>query len=552
MASMVATSLTADGASGIARGDTIGVVWFKCTDLRLEDHEPLALAHRNSSHVAHVFCIDDRWFGHSRRGTRRMSAARCRFLLESVADLQTRLRAKGSDLLIQRGHPENAIPAVASRLGSGASAVTVYTHPDLCSEENDVHAAVKSALSLVGSAGGVGGDATDVSVTEVWGNTLHDPSDLPYDFPNGLPEVFTPFRKAVEPNCKIRSPVPLPSPFRPLPAGLHDNAVTPTLTVAIPTTEELGLGTAPERDARSVLHFIGGETAGLRRVQTYIWEEDRLREYKVTRNGLLGGGFSSKFSPWLALGCLSPRTIVKEIRKYETDRIANDSTYWLIFELLVRDFFRYSAVKYGNAIFHLGGSRRDSDRQTWRDDAGLLEAWKEGRTGYPFVDANMRELKASGFMSNRGRQVVASFFTKDLEMDWRLGAEHFEEYLLDYDPASNYGNWNYVAGVGFDPREDRYFSVEKQARTYDADSDYVRHWLPELAMLATEALQQSAGGITATLREVHAVPTSVYPDPVVPLKFMMPKEGKGTTGRAGGKGGATGGKKSVRKWTKKT
>ncbi|CAB1105248.1 unnamed protein product [Ectocarpus sp. CCAP 1310/34] len=108
-----------------------------------------------------------------------MSAARCRFLFESVADLQTRLRSKGSDLLIQRGHPEDAIPAVAARLGSGASVVTVYAHTDLCSEEKSVHAAVKSALSLVGSAGGVGGDATGASVTEVWGNTLHDPSDLP-------------------------------------------------------------------------------------------------------------------------------------------------------------------------------------------------------------------------------------------------------------------------------------------------------------------------------------------------------------------------------------
>ncbi|CAM9599569.1 unnamed protein product [Laminaria digitata] len=114
-----------------------------------------------------------------------------------------------------------------------------------------------------------------------------------------------------------------------------------------------------------------------------------------------------------------------EVRKYEKERVANDSPYWLIFELLVRDFFRYSAVKNGNSIFHLGGSRRDAGKQVWLDDAGFLEAWKAGMTGYPFVDANMRELKAFGFMSNRGRQVVASFFTKDLQMDWRLGAEHF-------------------------------------------------------------------------------------------------------------------------------
>ncbi len=119
------------------------------------------------------------------------------------------------------------------------------------------------------------------------------------------------FRKAVESACEIRPPVPSPSPLRPLPAGLRaGGAVVPA---SLPTTEELGLGPAPERDPRSVLHFEGGETAGLKRVWQYIWDEDRLREYKVTRDGLLGSGFSSKFSPWLALGCLSPKTVVVEV-----------------------------------------------------------------------------------------------------------------------------------------------------------------------------------------------------------------------------------------------
>ncbi|CAM9645656.1 unnamed protein product [Hapterophycus canaliculatus] len=238
-----------------------------------------------------------------------MSAARCRFLLESVADLQARLRARGSDLLIQRGRPEDAIPALAARLASEATAVTLYAHTDVCSEEADVHAAVKSALT--GSAeSGCGGAGTGVQ--EAWGNTLHHPSDLPYEFPTGLPEVFTPFRKAVEPNCQIRPPVPLPSPFRPVPAAMHYSALIPP-AVELPTTEELGLGPPPDRDPKSVLPFDGGETAGLQRVRQYIWDEDRLREYKVTRNGMLGSGFSSKFSPWLALGCLSPRTIVVEV-----------------------------------------------------------------------------------------------------------------------------------------------------------------------------------------------------------------------------------------------
>ncbi|CAM9103673.1 unnamed protein product [Pylaiella littoralis] len=557
MASMMTTSAAKAGgsASGATSGggSIAGIVWFKYSDLRLEDHEPLALAHRDCSHVAHVFCIDDRWFGETRRGTRRMSAARCRFLLESVADLQTRLRARGSDLLIERGHPEDAIAALSTSLrGSGATAaVTLYAHTDVCSEEADVHAAVKSSFLAAGGAGtstSGGSSGGAVAVKEVWGNTLHNLSDLPFDFPRGVPEIFTQFRKAVEASCEIRPPIPLPSPFHPSPTGLHDAATatatttTPPCACAVlrlPTTEELGLGAAPDHDPKSVLPFEGGETAGLKRVRQYIWDEDRLREYKQTRNGLLGSGFSSKFSPWLALGCLSPTTIVAEVRKYEKERVANDSTYWLTFELLVRDFFRYSAVKYGNSIFHLGGSRRDAGRQTWRNDPGRLEAWKEGKTGYPFVDANMRELKASGFMSNRGRQVVASFFTKDLEMDWRLGAEHFEEHLLDHDPASNWGNWNYVAGVGFDPREDRYFSVEKQATTYDAQGAYVRHWLPGLAELPTEALQ-SAGGIDAALREEHGVPASFYPDPIVPLKFSIAKKGGGGDDRGGGGGGGGG------------
>ncbi|CAM9438918.1 unnamed protein product [Hapterophycus canaliculatus] len=433
--SMAAGRMASGGAPG--RGDTAGIVWFKYSDLRLEDHEPLASAHDDCSQVAHVFCLDDRWFGETRRGTRRMSAARCRFLFESVADLQARLRARGSDLLIQRGRPEDAIPALAARLASEATAVTLYAHTDVCSEEAGVHAAVKSALA--GSAGSGGGSS--VAVKEAWGNTLHDISDLPFDFPSGVPEVFTQFRKAVESKyaCKMRPPVPLPGSFRPVPAGTTKDGSPTTAAIELPSTEDLGLGPAPDRDPKSVLPFDGGETAGLQRVKQYIWDEDRLREYKVTRNGLLGSGFSSKFSPWLALGCISPKTVVQEIKKYEKERVANDSTYWLIFELLWRDFFRYSAVKNGNSIFHLGGPRRDAGRQRWLDDTGSLEAWKEGETGYPFIDANMRELKTSGFMSNRGRQVVASFFTRDLQMDWRLGAEHFEEYLLDHDPASNWG-----------------------------------------------------------------------------------------------------------------
>ncbi|CAM9454721.1 unnamed protein product [Sphacelaria rigidula] len=455
-----------------------------------------------------------------------MSASRCRFLLESVADLRSRLRDRGSDLIIRCGHPEDVIPDLVEKLGDQSTATTLYAHTDVCSEEIDVHAAVTRALMAL--------TGPPVAVEEVWGNTLHHLGDLPFDFPHGVPDIFTQFRKMVEQKCRIRTPVSTPGTLRPLPSLEDANA---SVISEVPTVEQLGFEPAPEKDERAVMPFNGGETAGLKRVRQYIWEEDRLRSYKETRNGLLGSEFSSKFSPWLALGCLSPKTIVSEIRKYEKERIANDSTYWLIFELLWRDFFRYSAVKNGNSIFHLGGPRHDAKRQEWRSDVGSFEAWKAGETGYPFIDANMRELKASGFMSNRGRQVVASFFTKDLKMDWRLGAEHFEEHLLDHDPASNWGNWNYVAGVGSDPREDRYFNIEKQAKTYDQEGAYIRHWLPELAALPTTALQ-TPGGITTMLRHVHNVPVSAYPNPIAPLKFSGAR--KGGSGRQGSRGSSSG------------
>lgn len=156
---------------------------------------------------------------------------------------------------------------------------------------------------------------------------------------------------------------------------------------------------------------------------------------------------------------------------------------------------RFSALRFGPRVFHRRGPRGaapDASRP-WRADPALRAAWCAGRTGYPFVDANMRELLATGFMSNRGRQNVASFLARDARIDWRVGAEWFEALLLDSDAASNFGNWAYVAGVGADPREDRYFLIPKQARTYDSGGDYCRLWVPELADAPTAALHDPRG-----------------------------------------------------------
>ncbi|MGB0521302.1 MAG: FAD-binding domain-containing protein, partial [Flammeovirgaceae bacterium] len=179
---------------------------------------------------------------------------------------------------------------------------------------------------------------------------------------------------------------------------------------------------------------------------------------------------------WLANGSISPRTIYWKVREFEAQIRKNDSTYWLIFELIWRDFFKYISMKYGNRIFQIGGIlARD---YTWDTNEQKVQAWMQGTTPEPFVNANMLELKHTGWMSNRGRQNVASYFAKEWCLDWRIGAAYFESLLLDYDVHSNYGNWMYVAGVGNDPR-DRKFNVRLQAERYDAQGNYQSHWLQQ-------------------------------------------------------------------------
>ena len=199
-----------------------------------------------------------------------------------------------------------------------------------------------------------------------------------------------------------------------------------------------------------------------------------MKFYKKTRNGLLGKDYSSKFSPWLANGCISPRTIYWEVKKFEKDIKKNQDTYWLIFELIWRDYFKYVSLKHGNAMFKIEGILNTT--YDWHRSKVAFREWAEGRTKDDFVNANMIEVAKTGFMSNRGRQNVASYLAKTLRMDWRWGAAYFEAMLIDYDVHSNYGNWMYNAGVGNDPR-DRVFNVALQAERYDGNGKYQSLWL---------------------------------------------------------------------------
>ncbi|MCU0354101.1 MAG: DASH family cryptochrome [Cytophagales bacterium] len=432
------------------------LVWFR-SDLRIHDHEALATAVRKADEVIPCYCFDPRQFARTGYGFPKTGAFRTQFLVESVENLAAQIRRRGGKLLIAVGHPEEVIP----RLAAEHRAEAVYAHKEATDEEVRVEDALEKQLWR-----------QRIPIDYFWGHTLYHADDLPFPLKN-LPEIFTDFRKQTERYVQVRAEFPAPEKIR-VPALLPDTPV--------PSVNDFGLP-RPVPDERAVLTFVGGETEGLERLKYYLWETDLLRHYKETRNGLLGGDFSSKLAPWLATGCVSPRRIYQEVKRYERERVKNDSTYWLVFELLWRDYFRFVARKHGNALFKAGGIRNAAVQESQLFGSETFERWRNGQTGVPFVDANMVELRQTGFMSNRGRQNVASFLVKDLKADWRAGAAWFESQLLDYDPCSNYGNWNYVAGVGNDPREDRYFNVVKQAHQYDPAGEYVKHWLPALSRI---------------------------------------------------------------------
>ena len=462
------------------------IIWYR-NDLRLHDHEPLDRACQEKAQIIPIYCFDPRQFTTTSFGFPKTGKYRAQFLVESIGNLRQSLQKLGSNLIVRQGFPEQEIIAISKQLKVDA----VYYHEEVTAEELTVEKNLRQALSTIG-----------VDYNSFWGSTLYLPEDLPFGI-NQIPELFTNFRKQVEKKSAIEEPLPTPQALPPL----------PDIEVGkIPTLAKLKLEN-PVFDSRAVLKFQGGETSAFERLNHYFWVANCLKDYKETRNGMLGSDYSSKFSPWLALGCISPRYIYDQVKQYETEVIKNNSTYWLVFELIWRDFFRFICAKHGNKIFYISGLQ--GINIPWKEDWQRFKLWQEGKTGYPLVDANMRELALTGFMSNRGRQNVASFLTKNLGINWQMGAEWFESLLIDYDVCSNWGNWNYTAGVGNDARGFRYFNILKQSQDYDPQGDYVRHWLPELANIPGKKVHEP-GILTQEEQKRYGVRLGVdYPRPVV-------------------------------------
>lgn len=281
-----------------------------------------------------------------------------------------------------------------------------------------------------------------------------------------MPNSFTPFRKQLEPLLLVSEPTA---------QAPEENWLLPAQTEPY-NSAFMQLSLQYHTDLPS---DTSSEHAAMARLQHYIWQQQHILHYKQTRNQLIGENYASFFSVPLSLGSLSVRFLWQQIVSFEQQVQANDSTYWLKFELLWREFFRWQFRKYGHRWFSKGAIKGTADFSRPQLNQAQLKRfnlWCQGGTGEPFVDANMHLLNQTGLMSNRGRQNVASYLLHNLDIDWRLGAAYFEQRLLDYDCASNWGNWAYIAGTGNSTQ--RQFNISKQAQMYDPQGTFVNAMLP--------------------------------------------------------------------------
>ena len=415
-----------------------GLLWLR-NNLRLADNPALDRALSECGEVLFVYVFDERIWNPTRMGP-----FRARFQHESLSALRKKITRRGGKIEFVRGSALEEIPKLMERFG----AQRCYA------EREDAHEEVSEERAL----------AKKIDLVLTHGKGLFEEEDLSFAL-DELPDVFSHFRRKVQKNLRVRETYPEPEN---LDCSWKGKSPLPKLSTL--GFEETAL------DERAALSFRGGEEEGWNRINEWMWDRACLQRYKETRNGLVGADYSSKLSPWLANGCVSAVQVYWEIQRYEEERVANESTYWLFFELLWREFFRFVGRRYGPRLFIKGGIKGEEAYASQRDPL-KLKNWRLGQTEDEFVNANMVELVLTGWMSNRGRQNVASYLIHDLGQNWLDGARFFERNLIDYDPCSNYGNWAYLGGVGNDPRPNRAFNLAKQAEIYDPDGTFRKLWL---------------------------------------------------------------------------
>jgi len=427
----------------------IGVLLFR-KDLRIFDNIALLKACEISDQLLCIYCYDNDTNNCEKYKPGKLSKKRETFIFESLQDLDNKLQKMGQKLLVFKTSPLQAL----NHLIANVPISTFITSQDPGWYEKKEIAEIRSSY-------------TELEILQFHNNTLFDDIKIPFDLID-FPSSFSKFRKKVE-SKKINDPLAAPEWLPPMP---HLNA------------DEFFLNTEP---SAAGVEFVGGESAGKQRVISYF-KTDFPSAYKETRNALDGENYSTKFSIWLSNGCISARYILSELKHYESFKGQNNSTYWIFFELLWREYFQWYAHYYKTRLFILSGVTGIKPLTSFY--AERQKKWEQGATPYPLVNALMHQLVSTGYMSNRGRQIVASCFINEMELDWRYGASFMEYHLIDYDVASNWGNWQSIAGVGPDGKK-KHFDLSKQTRLFDPDHSFIKHWEGEGGAKELDSVDQS-------------------------------------------------------------
>lgn len=491
--------------------------------------------------MLHLFVFDPIWYEKRAplTGLPRTGPLRTCFQLECLADLRARLEAAGHSLSVRVGRSTGSVFAELCRDFDVAG---VFCSQEVCEEERQVLDSVRVEL-----------DRHDAGeLLPQWGFELFHRDDLPFDPVRRGAMSYTAFRKVVEERCTVRPPLP------PLDLSASRAARWPGHDAqALPKLEDLvgaPLEDVPRTaDPRAELQWVGGETAALKRVEDFLFETDALGLTYVgatlttdPSKSVMRDGAMSKLSPWLAHGCLSPRQLYAEVKRYEAERPhrKGSSSYYIIHELCWRDFVRYQSLSLGTSIFKLAGPQNIRPAWEWSRDSKTFKAWREGLTGIPFIDVFMRELHATGYCNHMGRETVGWFLLRDLGIDWRMGAEWFESVLIDYEPAANWYNWVYrclpavTKSVG--PRTQlQTLEALVWAAQHDPDATYTKRWLPELQALPAAAAREPWRVAMKTEDGGVRLPASAkgfrygvdYPIPVVPPVLMRGIEETATKAR---------------------
>lgn len=490
-------------ARGITRR---AVLWFR-NDLRLRDNQIFHYTEvRDATELLAVYCLDPRHFEKSSWGDHgRLGPHRARFLAESLEELAQSLQSIGCTLTVVDSKPEDCLPNL---LRDGD--VLAFQGEDT-SEEQDVENEVRRRLR------------DSVTVLTHYGHTLYHRDDLGFNLKDTLPIPFGKFKFGICDNVKVRKelPAPVSGDLPPSPTDDICEQFRCVVKTASAIQEIMKCGSvAALKDPQQAPSIIwkGGEKAGMARLEEYI-KPSGLGTYHRTRNQIQGASNGSRLSPWMANGCLSPRTIYWAAQQFDASQKQKkdgfDHVYKFVFELNWRDYFRFYCAHFGKRVFLLGGpAKRKHD---WRRDPAIESRWRDGCTGVPIVDGLMRELAGTGYIANRGRYIVACYLVHYLGIDWRVGADWFERHLLDHDVCSNYGEWASMANVAAAPTRGQplglkgrgptkgsstgsrgsagdpwkqgadigfaMFNPWEQARQYDKTESYVRCWLPELRLV---------------------------------------------------------------------